>query len=196
MRRIDSAPDTTAGLCCWETGSSIISLLFASLFQSHLSWWFFNVSDLLFLFLLTPACPVLRLQSCNRHNGDHRLEVDDPVPPSLSGRGLPRPRLRTMPALRPATQTPKTVVTAPHCHETLPGCKAGGQDGRTMRRAALFLPPPDPFKTRQGLELEGRKEGRKGGWDGGWLVGMWLADFNRQETFGCGPKVLSATIFL
>ena len=56
------------------------------------------------------------LQSRYGHNGDGRLEVNDPVPPSLSGRGLPCSGLGTVPTLWFAQEAPKTVLTAPAVH--------------------------------------------------------------------------------
>ncbi|TRZ22199.1 hypothetical protein HGM15179_004905 [Zosterops borbonicus] len=46
----------------------------------------------------------------NRHNGNCRLEVHDPLPPSLSSRGLSRSGVCTVSTVWHSTQTAKTVL--------------------------------------------------------------------------------------
>ncbi|KAL4636259.1 speckle-type POZ protein-like A isoform X1, partial [Arapaima gigas] len=76
-----------------------------------------NVADILILAdlhsaeqLKAQAIDFINRQSSNGHNGDCRLEVNDPVPPSLSGRGFPCSSVRTVPSLRPAQETHKAVL--------------------------------------------------------------------------------------
>ncbi|CAM4605059.1 unnamed protein product [Leuciscus chuanchicus] len=76
-----------------------------------------------FFFYLIHRCSVLRQlgckdgknwnskYSCHGHNGDRRLEVNDPVSSSLSGGGFPCACVGTVPPLRLAQEAPKTVVT-------------------------------------------------------------------------------------
>ncbi|CAM4731796.1 unnamed protein product [Leuciscus chuanchicus] len=90
-----------------------------------------NVADILILADLHSAeqlkaqaidfinrCSVLRQLGCkdgknwnSKHNGDCRLESDDSVPPSFSGRGVPRSRISPVHPFWSAKETAKTVLT-------------------------------------------------------------------------------------
>ncbi|KAK2516146.1 Spopl [Columba guinea] len=76
-----------------------------------------NVADILILAdlhsaeqLKAQAIDFINRQPSGRHNGDGRLEVHDPLPPSLSSRGLSRTSVCAVSTVWHSTQTAKTVM--------------------------------------------------------------------------------------
>lgn len=86
--------------------------------------------------MLTSLC--LCLQSRHRHNGDRRLEVNDPVPSSLGSWSLPCPGFCTVPTLWSSEEAPKTVLTARLCSWTI---KKGVKHGFFLQRKGLVSVP-------------------------------------------------------